>query len=41
MNIGIISDTHDDLSSLKNAIKLFKEGKVQYVIHAGIMFSQE
>lgn len=35
MNIGIISDTHDDLSSLKNAIKIFNERKVEYVIHAG------
>jgi putative phosphoesterase len=35
MNIGIISDTHDDLSTLKNAIKIFNERKVEYVIHAG------
>ena len=35
MNIGIISDTHDDLSSLKNAIKSFNERRVDYVIHAG------
>jgi len=35
MNIGIISDTHDDLSILKNAIKIFNERKVEYVIHAG------
>jgi uncharacterized protein len=35
MNIGIISDTHDDLSSLKNAIKSFNERRVDYVLHAG------
>jgi uncharacterized protein len=35
MNIGIISDTHDDLSNLKNAIRTFNERKVSYVIHAG------
>lgn len=35
MKIGIISDTHDDLLSLKSAIKIFNERKVKYVIHAG------
>ena len=35
MNIGIISDTHDDLLSLKSAIRIFNESKVKYVIHAG------
>lgn len=35
MNIGIISDTHDDLSNLKNAVRKFNERKVSYVIHAG------
>jgi len=35
MKIGIISDTHDDLLSLKSAIKIFNETKVKYVIHAG------
>jgi uncharacterized protein len=35
MNIGIISDTHDDLFSLKSAIRIFNERKVKYVIHAG------
>lgn len=35
MNIGIISDTHDDLLSLKSAIRIFTERKVKYVIHAG------
>ena len=35
MNLGIISDTHDDLLSLKRAIKIFNERKVSHVIHAG------
>src|SRR5437867_6794007 len=35
MNIGIISDTHDDLSNLKNEVRTFNERKVSYVIHAG------
>ena len=35
MNLGIISDTHDDLLSLKSAIKIFNERKVSQVIHAG------
>ncbi|HJU78934.1 MAG TPA: metallophosphoesterase [Nitrososphaeraceae archaeon] len=35
MNIGIISDTHDDLLTVKSAIKIFNENKVSYVIHAG------
>lgn len=35
MNLAIISDTHDDLLSLKSAIKIFNERKVSHVIHAG------
>lgn len=35
MKIGIISDTHDDLESLRSAIKIFKRELVSYVIHAG------
>ena len=35
MNLGIISDTHDDLLSLKSAIKTFNKRKVSQVIHAG------
>lgn len=38
MNLGIISDTHDDLLSLKSAIKIFNERKVSQVIHAGDYF---
>lgn len=35
MDIGIISDTHDDVSNLKIALSVFNERKVRYVIHAG------
>jgi putative phosphoesterase len=35
MNIGIISDTHDDLSTLRNVIDSFNERRVDCVIHAG------
>jgi len=35
MKIGIISDTHDDLDSLRSAIRVFKRERISYVIHAG------
>ncbi|HEY7571629.1 MAG TPA: YfcE family phosphodiesterase [Nitrososphaeraceae archaeon] len=35
MKIGIISDTHDDLDSLRSAIRIFKRELISYVIHAG------
>lgn len=35
MKIGIISDSHDHMSNLKKAVQLFKERKVDFVIHAG------
>lgn len=35
MKIGIISDTHDDVSCTKNAIEIFKRQKVDFVIHLG------
>lgn len=35
MNIGVISDTHDDINNVKKAIKIFNEYNVDYVIHAG------
>lgn len=35
MLIGIIADTHDNLTSLKKAVELFNERKVEHVIHAG------
>lgn len=35
MKIGVISDTHDNLISLKKAIQLFKENKVEMILHCG------
>lgn len=34
MKVGIISDTHDDITNVRRAIKIFNEN-VSYVIHAG------
>ncbi|HAK88242.1 MAG: YfcE family phosphodiesterase [Nitrospirae bacterium GWC2_46_6] len=35
MIIGIISDTHDQLDNLRNALKIFEEKNVGHIIHAG------
>ncbi|NTU41756.1 MAG: metallophosphoesterase [Nitrospirales bacterium] len=35
MIIGIISDSHDHLDNLQKAVDLFKERKVEHIIHAG------
>ena len=35
MLVGILSDTHDNISKIKKAIKIFNERKVQHVLHAG------
>ncbi len=35
MKVGIISDTHDDIENVQEAIQIFNENKVDYVIHAG------
>jgi putative phosphoesterase len=35
MKIGILSDTHDDIDNVKEAIYRFKEQKVELIIHAG------
>jgi putative phosphoesterase len=35
MKIGIISDTHDDIHNVQNAIEIFIEEKVDWIIHAG------
>ncbi len=35
MLIGLISDTHDHVPHIKNAMKLFKEREVDLVIHSG------
>lgn len=35
MKLGIISDTHDDVNNVREAIEIFNREGVQYVIHAG------
>jgi len=35
MQIGIISDTHDNVPMIKEAVRIFNEKKVGLVIHAG------
>lgn len=35
MLVGIISDTHDHLVGLKKAIQIFKENKVELLVHCG------
>ena len=35
MLIGIIADTHDNMTSLKRAVEFFNARNVQHVIHAG------
>lgn len=35
MRIGIISDTHDDMQAIENAVGIFNREKVSHVIHAG------
>lgn len=35
MKIGIISDSHDDIENVQEAIQIFNKNNVNYVIHAG------
>ena len=35
MKIGIISDTHDNLSAIDEAVKVFDREEVELIIHAG------
>ena len=35
--IGIISDTHDNVDAIKKAVAIFKEKKVDFVLHLGDM----
>lgn len=40
MLVGVISDTHDAILEVRNAIKFFKSKKVEALIHAGDFTSQ-
>lgn len=35
MKVGVISDTHDRLESLKKVIEIFQENQVEMIIHCG------
>ncbi|MFH0869908.1 MAG: metallophosphoesterase [archaeon] len=37
--IGIISDTHDNVTNVKKAVEIFKKNNVEFVIHAGDVIS--
>ncbi|MBR9677401.1 metallophosphoesterase [Candidatus Woesearchaeota archaeon] len=37
--IGVISDTHDNVENVQLAVKVFKERKVDFVIHCGDVVS--
>jgi len=39
MLIGIMSDSHDNLNSIKKAVNVFNERKVEIVLHAGDLVS--
>ena len=41
MKIGIISDTHDDITNTNKAIDIFEENKVEVVIHADDISSSD
>jgi uncharacterized protein len=35
LKIGVISDTHDCIQNIKKAVKIFKDRKISFVLHAG------
>ena len=39
MKIGIISDSHDDITNVNKAIEIFEEMNVESIIHAGDIIS--
>src|ERR687886_2010897 len=39
MKIGLISDTHDNIENIQNAISIFNDRGVSFVIHAGDIMS--
>ena len=41
MKIGLISDTHDNIQNIQNAVSLFNDKHVSFVIHAGDIVSPE
>ena len=41
MKIGLISDTHDNFKTIESAVKIFREKRIDYVIHAGDITTPE
>ena len=41
VKIGLISDTHDNFKNIENAVKIFNDKKMSYVIHAGDITTPE
>ena len=41
MKIGLISDTHDNFKTIESAAKIFREKRIDYVIHAGDITTPE
>lgn len=39
MKIGVVSDTHDNLDSVRKAISIFEDEEVQKVVHCGDVIS--
>lgn len=39
MKIGLMSDSHDKIVNIKNAIKIFEKHTVEYILHAGDLVS--
>ncbi len=39
MKIGIISDTHDDVTNINKAIEIFEKNEIESIIHAGDIIS--
>lgn len=35
MKVGVISDTHDHLTAIEKAVAIFKEHKVEQIVHCG------
>ena len=39
MKIGIMSDSHDNISNIKKAVNVFKEEEIKVILHAGDLIS--
>ncbi|HEU0144178.1 MAG TPA: metallophosphoesterase family protein, partial [Nitrososphaera sp.] len=41
MKIGLISDTHDNFKTIEAAVRIFREKRIDYVLHAGDITTPE